>query len=215
MLDDKQLKQAVLDELSWDPTVNAAHIGITAKDGVITLSGQVENYADKLDAEKAVRRVKGVKAIAEEMEVRLPFDVRHGDEEIAAAAIGRLKWDVSVPADAVKVKVEKGWITLTGEVDWHFQHDAAANDIRGLWGVVGVSNQITIKPVANAANIKESITTALNRSWFNPMKVDVAVQGGKVTLSGSVHGWSERDQAGATAWAAPGVTSVSNNIHVN
>jgi len=215
MLDDKQLKQAVLDELGWDPMVNAAHIGVTAKDGVVTLTGQVDRYDNKMAAENAVRRVKGVRAIAEEIEVRLPFDVRHGDEEIASADVGRLKWDASVPADHIKVKVEKGWVTLTGEVDWHYQHDAAASNIRGLWGVTGVSNQITIKPMANAINIKESITSALHRSWFNPMKVNVSVQGGKVTLSGNVNGWSEREQAGSTAWAAPGVTSVTNNIHVD
>jgi len=142
MLDDKQLKQAVLDELNWDPRVNSAHIGVAVKDGVVTVSGHVERYGDKSAAESAVRRVRGVKAIAEEIEVRLPFDVRRGDEEIAAAAVNRLKWDASLPESAITVKVENGWVTLFGDVDRRYQHDAASNDIRGLWDVVGVSNQI-------------------------------------------------------------------------
>ena len=215
MSDDKQLKQAVLDELSWEPSVNAAHIGVTTKDGVVTLTGHVETYSEKSAAETATRRVKDVKAVAEEIEVRLPFGVQHGDEDIAAAAIGRLKWDAAVPRDAVSVKVENGWITLTGEVDWRYQHEAAADDVRGLWGVVGVSNQITIKPKANASSIRDDIMAALHRSWFNSKMIDVTVQSGKVLLTGTVHSWYERDVAGSTAWAAPGTTSVENEIRVS
>ena len=215
MLDDKQLKQEVLNELTWDPRVNVAHIGITAKGGVVTLTGHVEKYADKLAAENAVRRVKGVKAIAEEMEVRVPFDVRHDDQQIATNAANRLKLDASLPSDSLTVKVEKGWVTLMGEVDWRYQYDAAAAEIRGLWGVIGVSNQISLRAVPRSANIESDINTALHRSWFNPMNVNVAVNDGGVTLSGSVNGWKEREQAELTAWAAPGVTSVTNNIHVH
>lgn len=145
MSDDKQLKQFVLDELKWEPSVNAAHIGVTAKGGVVTLLGHVESYSEKFAAEKAARRVKDVKAIAEELEVRLPFSVKHGDDVIAAAAVDRMKWDTVVPKDSVKVKVEKGWVTLTGEVDWRYQQNAAMADVRGLWGVVGLSNNTTIK----------------------------------------------------------------------
>jgi osmotically-inducible protein OsmY len=168
MSDDKQLKQAVLDELKWEPSVNAAHIGVTAKDGVVALMGHVESYWEKSTAEKAARRVKDVKAVAEEMEVRLPFGVKHGDEEIASSAVDRLKWDGSVPKDAVKVSVEKGWITLTGQVDWHYQQDAATDDVRGLWGVVGVSNEIIVKPKPDTSKIRETILVALDRSWFDP-----------------------------------------------
>jgi osmotically-inducible protein OsmY len=120
MSDDKQLKQAVLDELNWEPSVNAAHIGVTAKADVVTLMGHVEGYPEKFAAENAARRVKNVKAVAEEIEVRLPFSGKRGDEEIAEAAVNSLKWDSAVPTDSVKAKVEKGWITLTGEVDWHY-----------------------------------------------------------------------------------------------
>ena len=121
MPQDSQLKELVLAELKWDPSVTAAHIGVTANGGVVSLTGHVENYAEKSAAEHAARRVKGVKAVAEEIEVRLPFDRQRGDDDIAGAAISRLYWDVSVPRDAAQVKVEKGWVTLTGEVDWHFQ----------------------------------------------------------------------------------------------
>jgi osmotically-inducible protein OsmY len=215
MSNDNQLKQAVLDELKWEPSVNAAHIGVTANAGVVTLMGHVQSYSEKSAAEKATRRVKDVKAVAEEIEVRLPSSIRHGDEEIAAAAIARLKWDSSIAADAVKVEVEKGVITLTGEVDWHYQHDSAGDDVRGLWGVVGVSNRITIKPRPSASNIKDSIMTALHRSWFDPETIAVSIHGGEVTLSGSVDSWYGRDVAATTAWAAPGTTSVKNDIRVN
>jgi osmotically-inducible protein OsmY len=144
MSEDGRLQKAVLTELGWEPSVTAAHIGVAANAGVVTLTGHVASLAEKHTAEVATRRVKGVKAVAEEIEVRLTIDAERDDEEIAAAAIECLKWDVSVPHDAVKVTVEKGWITLTGQVDWHYQRDAAAQDVRRLFGVVGVSNQISI-----------------------------------------------------------------------
>lgn len=215
MSDDKQLKQSVLDELKWEPSVNAAHIGVTTKDGVVTLMGSVETYAEKHGAETAALRVKDVKAVAEEIEVKLPFSVKHGDAEIAEAAVNRLAWNSSVPKDAVKVAVTKGWVTLTGDVHWHYQHDAAAEAVRTLWGVTGVSNQIAIKPQANAGDIKSDIMVALNRSWFTPENIDVTAYDGKVTLTGTVEYWDERALAGTTAWAAPGVTSVTNDIRVH
>lgn len=215
MSNDTQLKQSVLDELNWEPSVNAAHIGVTAKDGVISLLGHVESYVEKYAAEKAVRRVKDVKGVAEELEVRLPFSVKRTDDDIAAAAISRLKWNVSVPTDAVKVKVEKGWVTLSGEVDWHYQSDSAADDIRSLYGVVGVSNLIAIKARPNAANISSDIMHALHRTWFDPKNIKVTASDGKVKLTGSVHSWSDRETAAMTAWAAPGATSVENDIRVN
>ena len=215
MSNDKQLKQSVLDELNWEPSINSAHIGVTTKDGVVTLLGHVETYAEKRAAEKAVLRVKDVKAVAEEIEVKLPFSVKHGDEEIASAAVDRLAWDASVPKDKVKATVAKGWLTLTGQVEWHYQHDAAADAVRTLWGVTGVSNQITIKPRVSATDIKDDIMVALNRSWFSPEKIDVSANDGKVTLTGTVDYWDERALAGSTAWAAPGVTSVTNDIRVH
>jgi len=214
MSDDKQLKQAVLDGLKWEPSVNAAHIGVTAKSGVVTLMGHVESYAEKFAAEKATRRINDVKAVAEELEVRLPFAVKHGDEEIAAATVNRIKWDSAIPSNAVKAKVEKGWVTLSGAVDWHYQQDAAGEDVRGLWGVTGVSNDITIKPRPNTSKIRQDIMVALDRSWFDAASIDVTADGGKVTLTGRVESWYERDEATAAAWASPGTTEVENDISV-
>jgi osmotically-inducible protein OsmY len=215
MFNDSQLQQAVLAELKWEPSVTAAHIGVTAKGGVVALTGQVESYVEKHAAETAAGRVKGVKAVAEEIEVRLPLEKKRGDEEIAAAALGRLSWDVSVPRDAVKIKVEKGWITLTGEVDWHYQTQAAEQDVRGLLGVLGVSNQTTIKPRVDVSTLSDDITHALHRSvFFDPKEVTVSAQGGKVTLTGTVHSWHDRQVAASTAWAAPGATAVENHISI-
>ena len=152
-----------------------------------------------------------MKGVAEEIEVRLPFEVKHGDEEIAAAAVNRLKWSSTIPREAVKVKVEKGCVTLTGEVDWHYQQNAATDDVRGLWGVVAVSNQITLKPKPDVSNIKDKIMVALHRSWFDPATINVSAHGGTVKLTGKVHSLVERDEADAAAWASPGTMFVENN----
>jgi osmotically-inducible protein OsmY len=215
MSNDSELKQAVLAELNWEPSVVAAHIGVTSSAGVVTLSGHVNNFAAKWAAEAAAGRVKGVKAVAEELEVRLPGHIKRGDDEIAAAAIERLAWNVSIPLDAIKVKVEKGWVTLTGQVEWNYQREEASQEIRTLSGVTGVSNQTTIKPKVNAANISDDIATALHRTWFDPKTINVSAEGGKVELSGTVKSWHDREEAEMTAWAAPGATSVVNNISIN
>lgn len=217
MSHDNELKSAVLAELKWEPSVEASHIGVTAKDGVVTLMGNVGSFAEKQAAETATGRVKGVKAIAEEIEVRLPFSIKHGDDDIAAAAVNRLAWNSSVPKDAVKVKVQKGWVTLTGTVEWNYQKNSAVNDLRWLTGVVGVSNDIKIKPRVNAGNISDDINHALHRSWFydEPQTVFVSADGGKVKLTGSVDSWLDRQTAADTAWSAPGATSVENDIRVN
>jgi osmotically-inducible protein OsmY len=214
MWNDDRLKTAVLEELAWEPSVEAAHIGVTAKDGVVTLMGHVENYADKHAAETAALRVKGVKAVAEEIEVRLAFDSKRTDDEIASAALNRLAWDSGVPTDSVKVKVEAGWVTLNGEVEWRYQKDAARRDIRTLWGVVGVSDQITIKPVVDTAQLSDNISHALRRSWFFDPGISVSADHGHVRLSGTVKSPHDRFAAAAAAWAAPGATSVQNDILV-
>jgi osmotically-inducible protein OsmY len=215
MPNDNRLQQAVLDELNWEPSVTAAHIGVAADSGVVTLTGHVESFAQKHAAEAAVRRVKGVKAVAEELEVRLPYKAKRSDEEIAGAAIRRFEWDVSIPRDAVKVTVDKGRVTLTGEVEWNYQKDAASMDVRPLFGVVGVINQITIRATVNTSNISDDIVHALHRSWFfDPKTIAVSAQGGKVRLTGTVHTWHDRQVAAATAWSAPGATAVENDIAV-
>ena len=166
MTHDNDLKAAVLEELAWEPSLSAAHIGVAAHNGVVTLTGHVERFSEKQAAETAVRRVKGVLAVAEALEVKLPFDVKRSDEDIALAAIDRLAWDTSVPDDAVKVTVEKGWITLTGEVAWNFERVAVEHDVRRLWGVTGVSNHIAIKTRVNLSNLAAQIDHALHRSWL-------------------------------------------------
>lgn len=217
MSQDNQLQKEVLAELTWEPSIVAAHIGVMANDGVVTLTGHVTSFAEKYAAERAAGRVKGVRAVAEEIEVKLPFDSKREDDEIAAAAIERMAWDIFVPKDAIKVKVEKGWITLSGTVEWGYQRQSAAQDVRRLSGVVGVSNQIMIKPKAsaNATNISNDIEHALHRSWFSPTAVKVTADGGSVHLTGTVHSFHDRDMAAITAWAAPGATTVTNDILVN
>jgi len=214
MTNDSQLQMSVTEELSWEPSIQAAHIGVAANNGVVTLSGHVDTYMEKSAAENAARRVKGVKAVAEEIEVKLAIGVKRTDEEIAAAALNRLEWDVEVPNDVIRIKVEKGWVTLTGDVDWHFQKEAAQRDVHALLGVIGVSNQVAIKSRVNEKNISESIRHALHRSWFDPKTITVTAQGGKVHLTGTAHSWVDRQLAGATAWAAPGATAVQNDITV-
>ncbi len=215
MSQDRELQELIMVELGWEPSIDAAHIGVAAHAGVVTLTGHVRSFPQKFAAERAAARVKGVKAVAEEIEVKLPYDVRRSDENIAGAAIERLAWDATVPPDAVEVRVEKGWVTLNGEVDWQFQKEAAAQAVRTLIGVVGVSNLIEIKPTVNADDVSQNITRALHRTWFyDPNTIKVSAQGGKIKLTGQVTTWSARDLAGATAWSAPGATFVENDIAV-
>jgi osmotically-inducible protein OsmY len=215
MSTDKTLQNDVLSELDWEPRVNAAHIGVSATAGVVTLTGHVENYAEKNAAEKAAWRVKGVKGIAEELEVRLPNGIKRSDDEIAEAALSRMSWDVSIPTNAVKVKVEDGYVTLTGEVPYHYQKEAAEHSVRSLFGVTGVTNQTTLKSRVNTADLGDSIRTALHRSWlFDPDTVTIKADGGKVKLGGTVSSWHDKEVAGRTAWAAKGATQVENHIAV-
>jgi osmotically-inducible protein OsmY len=214
MTHDNQLQQDVLAELGWEPSVTAAHIGVVARAGVVTLTGYVESFAQKHAAEMAVCRVKGVKAIAEEIEVRLPFHINKGDEEIDVAAVGCLEWDVAVPADTVKVEVNKGWITLSGEVDWNYEKEAAERDVRTLLGLVGVTNRITINPKVRTRNLSDDIRSALHRTWLDPQTIEVSAQGGNIRLTGTANSLHDRQTAEATAWAAPGAISVENNIAV-
>ena len=216
MSQDHDLQQAVLAELAWEPSVTAAHLGVSAQSGVVTLTGHVEAYSEKIAAEQAALRVRGVKAVAEEIEVRLPFDRERSDDDIAAAAIERLAWSARVPADRFKVKVEKGWITLSGLADWYYQKEEAGLDLRRLMGVVGLSNQITVKPRVDTSSLSDDINHALHRSWFfDGSNLQVSAQGGRVHLTGTVCSQHDRQSAAATAWGAPGATDVVNDITVS
>jgi osmotically-inducible protein OsmY len=215
MSHDDQLQQSVLAALHWEPGVSAAQIGVTAYAGIITLTGQVESYAEKHVAETAVRRVKGVLAVAEEIEVQLPFERKRGDDQMALAVLDRIAWDASIPANAITVTVENGRVTLIGQVNWHYQREAALQYVRQLHGVVGVTNQISIKPGVNTASIGNDIGFALHRVCVpDSDAITVTEKDGKVRLSGNVHSWHARQVAAEIAWGAPGATEVENLLVV-
>ena len=215
MKTDQQLRRDVEDELSWDPRISDAEIGISAKDGVVTLSGFVKSYAQRLAAEHAAERVSGVRAVAEELHVKLPGTIDLSDTDIAHRAVNALKWDVEVPDAKVKVRVDKGWITLEGEVDWNFERQATERAVRYLTGVKGVSNQLRISPHASTYDVSARIKEALRRSAdTEAAKIEVEAQGGRVTLRGNVHSWAERADVERAAWAAPGVTNVEDRLTV-
>ena len=215
MKTDAQLKRDVTAELEWEPSINASHVGVAVNDGVVTLTGHLDTYAEKYAIERAVQRVAGVKAIAVELDVKLDPGHKRSDSEIAAAAETALKWHSLVPAERIQVKVEKGWVTLKGEVDWNYQRESAKKVVRPLTGVVGVSNAITLKVTTTPANVATRIGDALARHAEHEAKhIEVIVNGSVVTLRGHVDSWAERTAAYGAAWSAPGVLSVVNEIKV-
>lgn len=210
---DKYLRQLVIDELDFEPSVDAANIGVAVERGVVTLTGHVGSYAEKMAAERAVQRVKGVHGIAEEIQVRYPSDEKTADDQIAERAINIISWDAQIPKDAVMVKVQKGWVTLTGSLPWNYQKVAAQSAIRKLSGVVGVSNMIAVKPRVQTADVKKSIMDALERNAdVEAGAIRVNVQGDKVTLEGKVKAWSERNLVEHAAWSVPGVRAVEDRL---
>jgi osmotically-inducible protein OsmY len=215
MSQDSKLQQAVLDELAWEPSISAGHIGVSAEDGVVTLTGHATSFAEKCAAEAAARRVKGVKGVVEEIKIRLAGDVSIADDELAKAAADCIAADVYVPRDSVKVTVEKHWITLDGEVTWDFQRKAAEQCIARLPSVVGITNLITLKPTVDVSNVSDDIVHALHRSWFfDPQTITVTAEGGNVRLTGTVRSPEERATAATTAWSAPGVLAVRNELTI-
>ena len=215
-MNDMKLKQAVEAELEWEPSIDAGHIGVAAEDGVITLSGHVSSYAQKFTAEAAARRVKGVRAIAEEIEVRFPGDKKLADDQIAKRALDVITWNSTIPKDSFQVKVQNGIVTLSGDADWYYQRDDAESAVRKLSGVKALINEIKIKPRVQAIDIKNRIETALKRSAeVEADSIRVSVFNGRVTLDGKVKAWYERDLAERTAWSAPGVVSVDDRISIS
>jgi osmotically-inducible protein OsmY len=216
---DLQLRQDVLDELSADPSIDAAQIAVTVKDGIVTLAGDVSSYPQKRAAERAVKRVAGVKGYAEEIQVKLLGFARRTDADIARAAVGALEWDISVPADAITVKVHDGVVTLEGQVGWHFERQAAHDAVRHLLGVKRVANDIVVKPEKVASEVKNKIESAFARNALvDAGGISVSVESDTVsdtvTLQGTVGSWAARDEAERAAWAVPGVVFVDNRLAV-
>ena len=215
MKTDAQLQQDVMAELTWEPAVHAAQIGVEVKDGVVTLAGEVSSYTEKWNAERAAQRVHGVKALAIEMKVKLSEFGLRTDADIAGSARNILGWTNSLPADAVKVMVEGGWLTLSGDVEWQFQRQVAADCVRDLTGVIGVSNQIAVKPPLSTMVVKSDIEAALKRRAVADAKtIAVDVKGNDVTLTGTVHSWAERELATRSAWGTAGVRNVVDRMNL-
>ena len=215
-MNDSTVRQDILDELDFEPSIDASDIGVAVENGIVTLTGHVPTFAQKVTVEDVARRVKGVKGIAQEIEVR-PFGTNQtADDEIAKRAVNSINWNTSIPDDAVKVKVQKGWVTLTGKVEWQYLKSAAADTVSDLAGVVGVSNQIEIKQRASAFDVNKRIEDALKRNAeieAQAIKVNI-LDGGKVRLEGRVHAWSERSAAERAAWSAPGVNTVEDRLTI-
>jgi osmotically-inducible protein OsmY len=213
---DQEIQRMVLDELRWDARVQPNEIGVSVKDGVVTLTGWVDSYTKKWAAEEAAHRVKGVRAVANDIEVRIPVSAERTDADIALAVSRAIEWDAMVPPDKVKVTVSRGWVTLEGEVEWQFEKEAAERAVRRITGVRGVTNLIRLKPATpSPSDIKQQIEAALLRNaQTDAQRIEVSVEGSTVTLRGTVRSYAEKQEAARVAWSAPGVKAVENHIQV-
>jgi len=216
MSGDVELQRDVMGELAWDPRIDAAEIGVSVESAIVILNGTVRSFPEKWAAEAAAQRVKGVKAVTDEINVKLPGSSERNDSDIARAAVNALEWNASVPRNHVKVLVEKGWITLEGTLEFHYQRAEAEAAVRNLIGVKGVYDQIVIQPTVSAANVKAQIEKALERAAeMDAEKIRVETHGNQVVLRGNVKSLAERQQAEHAAWAAPGVANVQNRIEIS
>jgi len=210
---DQELQKDVLAELKWDAQIQPNEIGVSVKDGVVTLTGWVDSYLKKWSAEDAAHKVAGVKAVANDIEIK--FATEHTDPDIAEAAVHALEWDAFVPSNKVQVTVSKGWVTLKGEVEWQYQKEDAERVVRRLNGVKGVTNLITVKPRVTPSELKKKIEDALVRNAeLDANKITVEVQGSKAILKGTVRAWAEKEEAARVVWSAPGITAVDNRITI-
>jgi osmotically-inducible protein OsmY len=211
------LQKDVQEAIKWEPLLSAAEIGVTAKEGIVTLTGSVDSYWKKTEAEEAAKNVAGVKAVVEKIEIKFANNsFKKDDNDIATEVVDNFKWNIEVPGDRVKIKVEKGWVTLEGELEWHFQKEAAKTVVRGLLGVTGVTNNITVKADTQDEIEKRDIENALERNWsLSDREITVKVSGTKVTLTGKVDSWYQKSEAARIAWKARGVWSVENDLVVD
>jgi osmotically-inducible protein OsmY len=216
MRSDEDIREDVITELNWEPSLNNDDIAVAVRNGIVTLDGYVDSFAGKWTAERVASGVRGVKAVANDVEVRIPFGSQRPDPDIAAAAVNALKWDIFVPDDRIKVTVDKGWVTLSGDVDWYYQREEAENAVRRLTGVKGVIDLIAVHTKPAPTDLKQKIKDALQRNAeFDANRITVEVNGSKVTLRGTVRSYAELRDAERAALNAPGVTDVENDLRVD
>lgn len=216
MRNDDEIRDDIIAELEWDPKIESTEIGVTVKDGAVSLMGVVGSYAEKLAAEQAAKRVRGVRAIAEEIRVRLPSDRSVTDEDIAERIAHVLEWNTSIPDSNIQAEVRNGFVTLTGEVEWNYQRESAKDLIAGIKGVSAVSNMIKVRSRVVKTDITREIALALKRNAdLEAARIKVDVDGSRVTLNGDVKAWYERKLVEDAVWAAPGVTQVTDNLRVS
>lgn len=215
MKTDEEIQKNVMEELKWEPSIKSTEIGVSVKNGVVTLSGMVDTYLEKKTAEKAAFKVAGVKGVAEDIDINIAFNHTKTDSELAQTALNALKWNVLVPDEKIKVKVENGWVTTEGMVEWVFEQNAVRDAISTITGVKGISNLVKIEPRANVEDVKNKISAAFERSaMIDANNIHVKTIGNKVILTGTVRSYAERREAELSASNAPGVSVVENNLHV-